>query len=323
MSDLPTDRVQPGRAFLKCGVDYAGPFLLKSGLRKNAPVAYVCLFVCFTTRAVHLELVGDLSTDAFLRALNRFFDRRGNSEVIYSDNATNFVGAQRQLKELYQLFQNDEHKQKTNAVLSKLGIEWKFIPARSPHFGGLWEAGIKSMKHLLRRVMGDAYFTYEELLTILTRAEACLNSRPLTPLSSDPSDLIPLTPSHFLIGNSFTAVPEVDETSIPVNRLNRWRRVSQYSRHLWKRWSREYLSQLQERAKWVDEKDPKIKVGTLVLLKDDNLSSLKWHMGRVVKVIIGEDGIVRVAEVRTVSGTVTRGVRKLCPLPFDDNRDDQ
>jgi len=322
MSDLPKDRVQPGRAFLKCGVDYAGPFLLKSSLRKNAPVikAYVCLFVCFTTRAIHLELVGDLTTEAFVRALNRFFDRRGKSEIIYSDNATNFVGAQRHLKELYQLLQNDEHQKKTNEVLSKLGIEWKFIPARSPHFGGLWEAGIKSMKHLLRRVMGDAYFTYEELLTIITRAEACLNSRPLTPLSSDPSDFIPLTPSHFLIGNSLAAIPEVDETSIPINRLTRWRRVSQYSRQLWKRWSREYLSQLQERSKWAGEKGPKVKVGTVVLLKDDNLPSLRWHMGRVSKVITGEDGVIRVAEIRTAGGTVTRGVRKLCPLPFDDNR---
>jgi hypothetical protein len=207
MGDLPKERVEPGRAFLKCGVDYAGPFLLKSGLRKNSSTikAYVCLFICFSTRAVHLELVSDLSTEAFLRALNHFFDRRGKSMVIYSDNATNFVGANRQLKELYNLLQNDEHRKLTDEMLVNLSVKWKFIPPRSPHFGGLWEAGIKSMKHLLRRIIGDAYFTYVELLTILTRAEAYLNSRPLTPISSDPTDLIPLTPSHFLIGNSLTA----------------------------------------------------------------------------------------------------------------------
>jgi len=324
MGDLPKDRVEPSRAFLKCGIDYAGPFLLKSGLRKNSPIikAYVCLFICFSTRAVHLELVSDLSTDAFLRALNRFFDRRGRSLVMYSDNATNFVGANRQLKELYELLQGDDHQIKTAEMLSTLGVEWRFIPPRSPHFGGLWEAGIKSMKYLLRRVLGDAHLTYEELLTILTRAEACLNSRPLTPISSDPNDLIPLAPSHFLIGDSLNAIPEIDETSVPSNRLNRWRRVSQYSQNLWKRWSSEYLSQLQERSKWARTNGPKLKVGSVVLLKDENLPPLQWRMGRVSKVTRGKDEVVRVAEVQTAGGTVSRAVRKLCPLPFEENSEE-
>ncbi|XP_022160979.1 uncharacterized protein LOC111027070 [Myzus persicae] len=324
MGDLPKDRVEPNRAFLKCGIDYAGPFLLKSGLRKNSPIikAYVCLFICFSTRAVHLELMSDLSTDAFLRALNRFFDRRGRSLVLYSDNATNFVGANRQLKELYELLQGDDHQIKTTEILSTLGVEWRFIPPRSPHFGGLWEAGIKSMKYLLRRVLGDAHLTYEELLTILTRAEACLNSRPLTPISSDPNDLNPLAPSHFLIGDSLNAIPEIDETSVPVNRLKRWRRVSQYSQHLWKRWSSEYLSQLQERSKWARTNGPKLKVGSVVLLKDENLPPLRWRMGRVSKVTREKDDVVRVAEVQTAGGTVSRAVRKLCPLPFEENSEE-
>lgn len=99
------------------------------------------------------------------------------------------------------------------------------------------------MKHLLRRVLGDAHFTYEELLTIITRADAYLNSCPLTPISSDPKDLNPLTPGHFLIGDSLTAIHETDETYLPINRLNRWRRVSQCSQNLWKR-SKEYLFRL-------------------------------------------------------------------------------
>ncbi|XP_050522858.1 uncharacterized protein LOC126895247 [Daktulosphaira vitifoliae] len=278
MGDLPRDRLSPGRAFLATGIDFCGPFLLKTGLRKNSPVtkAYVCIFICFATHAVHFELVSDLSTDAFLRALNRFFDRRGKSKTLYSDNASNFIGSNRQLKEWYELSQTEEHQSKINNMLSENEVEWKFIPARSPHFGGLWEAGVKSMKYLLRRVLGDAHLFYEELLTVITRAEACLNSRPLTILSSDPSDLSPLTPGHFLIGNSLTALPEPDQTNISSNRLTRWRRVSQYSQNLWKRWSREYLVQLQERTKWVGEKGPKIKVGTIVLLKDDNIPALKW-----------------------------------------------
>lgn len=175
------------------------------------------------------------------------------------------------------------------------------------------------MKYLLRRVLGEAYFSYEELLTIITRAEACLNSRPLTSMSSNPNDMIHLTPGHFLIGDSLSALPEVDETKIPINRLTRWRRVSQYSQNLWKRWSCEYLSQLQERSRWAGEKGPNLKVGTVVMIRNENLPPLKWRLGRIINVIAGGDGIVRVADVFTANGTLRRAVRQLCPLPFEEN----
>ncbi|XP_060856494.1 uncharacterized protein LOC132934227 [Metopolophium dirhodum] len=321
MGDLPKHRVSPGRAFLRCGVDFAGPFMVKTSTRRNAPKvkSYVSVFICLATRAIHLELVSDLSTDAFIRALNRFFDRRGKSMVIYSDNATNFVGANRKLKEWYQLFHSDENKKRTMDTLSDLGIDWKFIPARSPHFGGLWEAGVKSMKSLLSKVLGDSYFTYEELLTIITRAEACLNSRPLTLMSSDPSDMSHLTPGHFLIGDSLSAIPEIDDTNVPTNYLSRWRRVSQYSDILWRRWSKEYLSQLQERAKWASEKGVKLKEDSIVLMRDENLPPMKWRLGRIINVIPGQDGVIRVADVKTANGTFRRAVRQLCPLPFVGN----
>lgn len=195
--------------------------MVKTSICRNAPKvkSYVYVFICLATRAIHLDLVSDISTDAFIRALNKFFDRRGKSIVIYSDNATNFVGTNRKLQEWYKLFYSDENKKKTMDMLADLGIDWKFIPARSPHFGGLWEAGVKSMKLLLSKVLGDSYFTYEELLTIITRAEACLNSRPLTCMSSDPSDMSHLTPGNFLIGDSLSAIPEIDETNVPTNSL--------------------------------------------------------------------------------------------------------
>lgn len=160
MGNLPKERVKPGRAFLSCGVGYAGPFLLKSGLRKKAPLtkAFVCLFVCFSTRAKHLDLVSDLSSGAFLHALNRFFHYRGISVVIYSDNTSNFVGANRQLQELYEFLENDEHWKTMDEALSNLGVQRKFIHERSPHFGGYWEVGIKSIKHLLRRVIWRCLF---------------------------------------------------------------------------------------------------------------------------------------------------------------------
>lgn len=155
--------------------------------------------------------------------------------------------------------------------------------------------------------------------TVLTRAEACLNSRPLTPISTDPNDLSVLTPGHFLIGDSLLAIPEPDITNVNTNRLTRWRRLSHYSQIIWKKWSREYLNQLQERKRWAVEKGPKLDIGTVVLVRDENLSPLYWKLGRVTSVQRGPDEIIRSAEVKLEKGSITRAVRKLCPLPFDGN----
>ncbi|XP_073995572.1 uncharacterized protein [Rhodnius prolixus] len=141
MGLLPKDRVSVSRPFSITGLDFAGPIIIKSGVRKSTKTtkAYICVFVGFATRAIHLEVVSDLTTNAFLAALRRFMSRRGVCTRIYSDNATNFVGA---AKELIKLFKNKEINQSVPELLASEGIEWKFIPARSPHFGGIWEAGV-------------------------------------------------------------------------------------------------------------------------------------------------------------------------------------
>ncbi|XP_060860026.1 uncharacterized protein LOC132937224 [Metopolophium dirhodum] len=140
MGNLPQARIDPAKPFQRSGVDFAGPFLVKSSLRRNASAnkAYVCMWVCFITKADHIELVGDLTTQSFMNALKRFCDRRGLVSDIYSDNATNFVGASRQLVELKTLFWSPEHQEKLQRFTANNGIRWHFIPARSPHFGGLW-----------------------------------------------------------------------------------------------------------------------------------------------------------------------------------------
>ncbi|KAB0790431.1 hypothetical protein PPYR_15201 [Photinus pyralis] len=120
------------------------------------------------------------------------------------------------------------------------GTTWHFIPAHSPHFGGLWEAGIKSVKSHLRRVLGTSLLTYEEFSTLLSQIEATINSRPLSPLSSDPNDFQPLTPAHFLIGRPLTSLPDPDVSSIPIPRLKAFELVQQLHQRLWKRWSKEY-----------------------------------------------------------------------------------
>ena len=319
MSDLPKDRVQLSRPFTKVGVDYGGPFLLKSSNLRKAPVskAYLALFVCMSSKAVHLELVSSLSSEAFLQTLTRFISRRGNPSVIYSDNATNFLGASNNLKELHDFFKKQESFTKFKEYLSQNEIEFKFIPPRSPHWGGLWESAIKSAKYHIKRLIGETSLTFEEFNTVLTKIEAVMNSRPLCALSSNPNDLSSLTPGHFLIGKSLTALPEKDVSQTPVNRLSLWKQCSQIYQLFWKRWSVEYLNRLQNLPKWY-KSSKNIKINDLVLVKDDDTIPLKWPLARVLEIYPGSDNKVRVVKVKTSNGVYTRSIAKLCPLPIND-----
>ncbi|XP_031330987.1 uncharacterized protein LOC116161684 [Photinus pyralis] len=292
MGNLPRERLQPSRPFLHTAVDYAGPFLIKDGKTRNRKIikAYLCLFVCFATKAVHLELAGDLTTLSFLNAFKRFVGRRGICSSLYSDNGTNFVGANRELKD----------------------IDWKFIPSRSPHFGGFYEAAIKSAKSILKKVVGNAHLTFEQLSTVFVQIESVLNSRPITPISNDPNDLLALTPGHFLIGD----IPQENDFYTPERRLTHYTRLNQMFQHFWNRWSKEYTHTLQARSKWNYQREP-IQTGTMVLLKGESTPTLLWPLGRVVELHPGSDGTTRVVTVRTGSGLVKRAVAKLCVLPID------
>ncbi|XP_055838382.1 uncharacterized protein LOC129906593 [Episyrphus balteatus] len=264
------------------------------------------------TKALHLEVVSDLSTDAFLAALRRFVARRGKCSVIYSDNGTNFQGAARTLCEWYNLVRSEEHNHKISSTLAADGIKWEFIPPHSPHFGGLWEAGVKSVKQHLRRVLGNNVLTFEEISTLLSQIEALLNSRPLCAISD--TDLNPLTPSHFLIGRPYTAIPEPSCLEIPLNRLGRWQLIQNMMQGFWRRWHYEYLTSLQERAKW-QKKTPNFKVGDLVVIKEPNIPPSRWALGRILVLHPGEDDLVRVVSLRTKNGIFKRPITKLAILP--------
>ncbi|XP_070143582.1 uncharacterized protein [Drosophila kikkawai] len=188
------------------------------------------------------------------------------------------------------------------------------IPPRAPHFGGLWEAAVKSAKYHFYRVVGASVLAIDELRTLAYEISAILNSRPLCPISEKAESLDVLTPAHFLKGSSFTKFPEPDITHLRESRLSRWQRVTQMQQHFWKKWSSEYLSLLQERGKWRVETS-NIKVGSIVVLKDDNIPPLKWQLGRIEDV--GGDGVIRVAMVRTATGLIKRAVAKLAALPID------
>ncbi|GBP75078.1 hypothetical protein EVAR_48759_1 [Eumeta japonica] len=284
MSDLPADRVTSSGVFNTVQTDFAGPFFVKASKLRNAKLlkAYLCVFVCSASKAVHLEVVGDLVLKEFWRHLLDL--RLGAAYPVQFD------------------------------LIAEL-ITWYFNPPGAPHFGGLFESAVKSAKSLLSRIIGEQRLTYEELSTVFARIEAVLNSRPLCPLSHDSNEFEVLTPAHLLIGKSLLAVPEYDWDETPMSRLSRFQVVQAISQHFWRKWNNLYLHQLQMRNKWFSDANPP-KVGDLVLIKEDNLP-LKWRRGRIEEMLPGKDGVVRVVILRTQSGKITRPVVKICRLPID------
>lgn len=314
MGDLPPARVNPSRPFLNTGVDYAGPVMLRTskGRGQRASKAFITVFVCLSSRAIHLDVASDYTADAFLAALRCFVARRGLCRSLYSDCGTNFVGANKQLGELFTA--SSREGQRIAAYLAEERIEWRFNPPAAPNFGGIWEAAVKSAKHHLRRIIGETTLTYEEMATLLSQIEACLNSRPLQALTDDPEDRAALTPGHFLVGSALNAVPEPSLVDEPPSRLSRWQLIQSMRDHFWNRWSKEYLNTLNHRPKWL-RLGEEVHVGRLCLLRNEITPPNKWPLGRVERLYPGADGVVRVVDVRTASSSYSRPVSKLILLP--------
>lgn len=319
MGQLPKERVTPARPFATTGIDYCGPFLIKDKRQRKSPPykVYLSLFVCFVTKCMHIEIVSDLTSEAFLACLKRFIYRRGTPATIWSDNAMTFIGAKNEMHELFQFFQNQYNQDAITKFCTLRQVDWKFIPPRSPNFGGIWESCVKSVKTHLKRVTMNQILSYEELNTVVIQIEGILNSRPLTDLPSDPSDPQPLTPSHFLCGSAILAPAEPSLTEIPSNRLSKWQQVNQIVQSYWKRFSIEYLHSLQQKSKWKQQKD-NLKENDIVLIVDEQLPSTHWLLGIIIEVTKGPDGKIRVVKVKTKNGTFSRAVSKICKLPFEN-----
>nr|XP_026486537.1 uncharacterized protein LOC113393726 [Vanessa tameamea] len=268
-----------------------------------------------STKAIHIELVGDLTSQAFIGAFRRFVARRGRCSHLWSDQGKNFVGANKQLVEAWNEAKLD-YKEEIAQTLTTDGTQRHFIPAYSPNFGGLWEAGVKSIKHHLQRIV-TTHLTYEEMTTVLCQVEACLNSRPLCPLDDTDSDnLDVLTPGHFLIGEAPIIVPSPDMSNFKMSALSRWQHTQKLVNDFWHRWQDEYLSRLQQRPKWL-KTQKELNIGDIVLIKTDNLPPGKWSLGRIVDKHPGTDGFTRVYSVKSNSTITKRSVTKLCALPID------
>ena len=304
MGDLPQERISPSTPFSHIGLDYCGPITTKT------VKTYVAIFICFSTKAVHLELVNSLTKEACISTLQRFFGRRGLPSAIYSDNSRTFTGTHAEL-EIQRMLAEQKITESLEPFTAYHKIQWLTIPPRSPNFGGLWEAAVKSFKRHFLKTTGKTTLPLEELTTLLTQIEAIMNSRPLTSPSNDPNDFQTLTPAHFLIGRPLLTVPDSDPPDkADLTLIRRFQQRQQAMNFFWKRWSSEYLTTLQQRTKWTAEQE-NLQIEDIVFLKDDNTSPMMWPMAKVIKVFDGNDQIARVVEIRTRRGSYVRPVHRL------------
>ncbi|XP_028405257.1 uncharacterized protein LOC114527763 [Dendronephthya gigantea] len=305
MNDLPDIRLSV--PFQHVGLDYAGPFSVRNRVEKR----YICLFPRLHMRAVHLEVAHSLEADSFIMALRRFQARRGNPVRILSDNGTNFVGAERELREAL----NELDPKRVADELSARGVEWKFNPPAAPWFGGAWESLVKSTKRAMKAIMGNVLTVDEVFLTVIAEVESLLNSRPLVygGSSSSPTDTSVLTPNHFLHGRASSNLTPGEFVKQDMSLRRRWRHSQFLANQFWKRWRKEYVPHLIERSKWRTIQR-NLRRGDLVLIVEDNVPRGQWRLGRVMAPIASADGLVRSAEVVTKTGTYTRPVGKLALL---------
>lgn len=270
---LPEDRVKNVKAFDVTGIDLAGPLILKDKSK-----CWIVLFTCAVYRCVHLELVQSLSTEDFLLAFLRFCKRKRRPATVYSDNGTNFVGADNLFKQInWNAVERETHQQR---------IKWKFNPPAAPWWGGWWERLIRSVKDLLKRILGFGKLTYVQLETCLCEVESVINGRPLTFVTEDQDDLIPLTPAMFIHDLPDGEFPEAE--LISVNGLqSKFKNMKKLSEELGSRFRKEYLAQLVHRGK--DKKLRDFKVGDVVLVGADNKKRIQWPMGRILELLPGKD----------------------------------
>ena len=308
MAGLPWSRTTVEPPFTYCGVDVFGPMMVKDGRRTLK--RYGILFTCFSLRAVHIELMSTLETDSFIQALTRFIGRRGVVREIRSDNGTNFVGADSELKKA---MKEIDHK-KVGEFLTEEGCDYITFERNTPHashMGGVWERQIRTVKSVLSSLLKSCprKLDEESLRTFLTEAEAIVNSRPLTLENLHDPETTPLTPNQILTMKNFVASPPPgDFQGEGVYARKRWRVVQHLAEKFWSRWKKEYLQLLQLRQKWAGEKR-NLRVGDVVLLKDDTVRG-QWPMGRVVEVHPSDDGLVRSVSLKVRGVILKRPVHK-------------
>ena len=309
MADIPSCRLQFDKpAFSSVGEDYFGPVMVKL-LRNKLVKRYGCIFTCLTMRAVHIEIAHSLDTDSFINALRRFIARRGRPQNIFSDNGTNFVGAAKVLREsLRSLNENKIHQ-----YCSQQDINWTFNPPTASHMGGAWERMIRSIRKILKGILGAQTLNDEGLLTFITEVESIINSRPLVPVSFSDTSQDPLTPNHLLLLRGNPNLPPGLFFKEDCYTRRRWAQIQFLANQFWKRWMDEFVPNLLHRQKWFEVKK-NLQVNDVVLLVEDMTQRSKWVMGRVLETYPDKRGLVRTVLVKTQTNVVKRPIAKLCPV---------
>ena len=311
--ELPAFRLGHIRAFASVGVDYCGPLYFRSNGEGTSVKCYICLFICASTRAVHLELTPDLSTESFIRVLKRFVSRRGVPNII-SDNAKNFKAAFNRIQAV------SEEEAVANYASSKR-IVWKFIVERAPWMGGFYERIVKDIKLSLKKTIRKSLLKYEELETVVVEVEGILNSRPLTYVGEE-NEQLNLSPSHFLILQRITQNPDGQFPQAGLTLHDKLRYRQNLLNCFWDLWKNSYVLSLREKG-WHDHRGSidEPQVGDLVNLMEDKTPRFNWKVGTIVELCHGRDGYVRsaVLSVKSTRGSRTcsrlrRPIRLLIPI---------
>ena len=315
MASLPSFRVTPGTPFQYVGVDYLGPFLIRWG--RSTRKRWICLFTDMKMRGVHLEVAADLTPTAFINCFFRFISRRPGVEFMFLDCGTNFTAAESQLKDEIKKWNAD-----IDFHMRLKGIKWSFNPPAAPHWGGIWERLVRSTKRILTSICNSTSTPTDDVLnTLVTAAEGIINQRPLTRVSDDSRDLNALSPaqltSHGTPSYSSASIlpPCVDADGAELRRHKR--QAETLADTFWLRWSREYLSTLQERQKWLNP-SPDLNDGDLVLLVDEKRHCADYPLARITHVFPGSDGLVRRVRVRTSRREYDRDRSRIVLLEASD-----
>nr|XP_055023061.1 uncharacterized protein LOC129413363 [Misgurnus anguillicaudatus] len=308
MADLPSARLRLHKpAFYSCGVDCFGPMVIRIGRRTEK--RWGIIFKCLTTRAVHLDLLSTMSTDSFLMALRRFIARRGTPAELWSDQGTNFRGGERELREAFAVMAPE-----LQTRLASQKIQFNFNPPAAPHFGGVWEREVRSVKSALFTTLGTQSLPEEVLMTVLLEVEAILNTKPLGYVSSDIADSDPVTPNSLLMGRPDGSLPQVIYPKSDLLSHRRWKHSQVLADNFWSRFIRNYLPTLQTRQKW-HSSSPDLTEKMVVMIVDPQLPRAFWPIGHVIKIHRSADGHVRSADVDIKGQVYTRPVARLVILP--------
>ena len=325
MADLPEVRAEATPPFTHCGIDCFGPFLVKEGRREVKK--YGLVITCLALRAIHIELLEDLSTDAFILGLRCFIALRGKVRSLYCDRGTNFVGASHELKMGLETL--DEGK--LGKKLAEQNCNFHFNPPSASHMGGVWERQIRSIRAVLNGMLTGSASRLDvaTLRALLYEVAAVVNSRPLTVEHlCSPSDPMPLSPNNLLTCKTGVVVPPPPGTfeREDLYLKRRWKKVQYLSNEFWARWRKEYLYLLQPRNTW---KLPaaNAQVGDIVLMKDELSPRGQWPLATILQTFPGEDGLVRKVRLQVANAhldhrgkrqrdatVLERPIHKLVPL---------